>query len=80
MYIVNQDRNVLINIDNMLGVYVKGNEICTGENVGLVTLGRYETKDRAKEVFTELLRSHFPAQFSMYDGVTNREVYYMPEE
>lgn len=81
MYIVNKDRNMVVNIKQSASIDLRSNEIKAYINTEHHNiLGEYRAKDRAKEVFTELLRSHFPAQFNMYDGVTNREVYYMPEE
>lgn len=58
MFIINQDRNELINADNIVRIYIENEvrimaETCGGNNI---ILGMYlKRKDKAYEVFKEML-------------------------
>ena len=53
MRIINQSRTRSINIDNF-EFYIDGECICTSSRGVRDVLGRYETPERAKEVFEEM--------------------------
>lgn len=69
MWVVAQNRNSFVNLNNFLGVAVDDDFIIAkyGNNDGTIVLGRYSPK-RAEEVLKELIRNIYT------------EPYYMPEE
>lgn len=84
MIIVSQDRDKAINSNKTLNIYIN----CETINVeypyedGWANLGRYKTKERAKEVFEEIMTRHANwenIQVGQPDGICS-PVYYMPKE
>lgn len=55
MFIVNQSRNVTVNMRNTIAIEVDGKQILADGGL----LGRYETEERAKEVYKEMLEVLF---------------------
>ena len=87
MTILNQNRDILINFDNIVGIQVNNSrlEMVISNNEGII-IGKYKNKERAKEVleeivnkYTEYLTINNPEQGTI--GIYDRpKVYEMPEE
>ena len=96
MIIVNQDKDTIINFDNIqdirieeYGTHVKGKKIYkiySGNFEGYATfLGMYETKKRAKEVLQEIIEAiRGKSEISITQGEIKSECfggfYEMPED
>ena len=88
MIIVSQDKNRIINFDNITRIEY---EKCNGENYIVYdltngcygSLGTYETKERAKEVLEEIVKLYeqkdLPNGDISYKNVNYPKVYRMPE-
>lgn len=62
MFIVNQDRNVMVNTDHIIRIYIANNTRITAETSGRddVVLGNYKCHDgRADEVFKDMISNMF---------------------
>jgi hypothetical protein len=60
MFIVNADRDSIVNMDNVINIYVEGNRILAFTKVDDMVLGLYRSEERAKDVFAEMLKEAFP--------------------
>lgn len=60
MFIVDFERGEVVNIDNSTSIYLDEKKIYAVTTVRDIVLGEYETPDRAKEVFKEMLDKVFP--------------------
>lgn len=60
MFIVDYERGEVANIDNATSIYVDEKRIYAVTTVRDILLGEYDTPDRAKEVFAEMLEKVFP--------------------
>jgi hypothetical protein len=60
MFIVNADRNSVVNMDNVISVYVTGERILAVTKVDDIVIGLYRTDERAQEVYAEMLKEAFP--------------------
>lgn len=75
MKILNQAKNILVNLDNIVTLAIADKEcdvsIYTQENNYQIVLGNYMTPERAKEVFKDIIKA-----------LTNTDVaiYKMPEK
>lgn len=89
MIIVNQDRDKIINFDNLTQVYITQDEEETAYFIRFETvdslyddLGEYETEERAKKVLQEIISKY---KTTLYNSKTNEtvvnvpKVYEMPE-
>lgn len=76
MFIVDQGRNVIWNTDKAVAAFAQGEAVTLNTGDKNRVLGRYETEERAKEVFGEMLKECF--SMTVYDSDRNG-VYYMPE-
>lgn len=56
MYIVDQDRSNVVNIGNIKSIALNGKRITADD----YTLAAYDTEQRGKEVFEQLLGNAFP--------------------
>lgn len=56
MYIVDQDRSKVVNIGNIKSIALTGKRIAADD----YTLAAYDTEQRGKEVFEQLLGNAFP--------------------
>lgn len=65
MFIVNQDRDVNLNLRNVKEISVNGKRISADGKV----IGVYDTEERAKQVLSE-----------MWDKFYEQGFYFMPEE
>lgn len=65
MFIVNQSKNITVNLRNTIEIEVDGKQILADGGL----LGRYETEERAKEVYKEMLE----VLFSPYLVLKNTE-------
>lgn len=87
MLIVSQDKEAIHNFDNIISIQIEGSDLIVYDELQDYTaLGRYETKERAKEVLKEIIK-----EFKKVGLKINREntmqtefynlpkVYYMPE-
>lgn len=66
MFIVNQQRNNTINLNNVKEIYIVRNRVSADE----IVIGKYETEERAKQVYEEMLE----VLFSPYIMLKNTEV------
>ena len=95
MIIVSQDKDKIINFDNLTQVYITQDEEETAYFIRIETvnclyddLGKYETEERAKEVLNEIIciyRVSKGMDFTIGDemrlsGFYDNEVYWMPIE
>lgn len=60
MFIVDCDRENVVNVDNVMNVRIDGKKIIAVTKTDDITIGAYTTDKRAKEVFIEMLRDVFP--------------------
>lgn len=60
MYIVDYERGEVVNIDNATSIYRDEKNILAVTTVRDIILGSYESENRAKEVFKEMLEMVFP--------------------
>lgn len=96
MIIVSQDKETIVNFDKVTSIYViedydsKKEDIekynidySTDEDINFV-IGQYKTKERAKEVLQEIIKSYRQYRTAECDGYTNvleeTAVFEMPEE
>lgn len=94
MIIVSQDKEKIVNFDNLTQVYITQDEEETAYFIRYETvdslyddLGKYETEERAKEVLQEIIRALIEAKKlesanSMFgfDIIPSNTVYEMPKE
>ena len=60
MYIVDYERGEIVNMDNVISIFKSDRFIKAVTKVDDIVLGRYETPERTKEVFKEMLETVFP--------------------
>ena len=90
MIIVSQDKEKIVNFDNLTQVYITQDEEETAYFIRCETvdslyddLGKYETEERAKEVLQEIVSKY---KTTLYNSKTNETVvnipktYVMPKE
>lgn len=87
MIILSQDKNKIINFDNIVHIFISGNSISYGvmSDTGANDLGTYKTEERAKEVLQEIIQNIYPkSNINMdIDGISfgvQSPVYEMPLE
>ncbi len=90
MIIINQDKDKIINFDNMTRVYINFDEgdddVCIRtETVDSLyeDLGYYKTEARAKEVLQEIIEAYLECNAQSYSsgfGYVKNKVFEMPEE
>lgn len=87
MIIVSQDKNKIINFDNIVHIFISDNSISYGvmSGTGANDLGTYATEERAKEVLQEIIEKLYPkSTLDMdIDGISfgvQSPVYEMPLE
>ena len=71
MKILNQQRNVLVNLDNIVTIAIADNEyvdvnIYIQENNYQIVLGSYMTPERAKEVFNDIIKALCNSDVAIY--------------
>lgn len=71
MFIVNQYRTEVVNVDNLITIQLDDNVIWGVSNVGKILLGNYE--DNASEVFEEMLKVVFPTNAWILKNVADNE-------
>ena len=59
MFIVNQNRTAIWNLDNFENISLDGDSICISREMRTYLLGQYENDDRAEEVFKQILDEIF---------------------
>ena len=82
MIIVNQDRDEIVNFENINNIFIfYDNEVraCGNVDGNIYTLGRYETKERAKEVLQEIVE-RYRHQTNKHHFTEVDNVYEMPEK
>ena len=88
MIIVSQDRDLIINFDNVTVIGIAQNN---SKEIDSITvdkeeqyLGEYKTEERAKEVLAEIIKSYRDYRTAECDGYTNvlqeTAVFDIPEE
>jgi len=70
MFIVDYERGEVANIDNVTSIYVDEKRIYAVTTVRDILLGEYDTPDRAKEVFAEMLKKVFPPNLMVAHNCT----------
>ena len=87
MIIVSQDREDIINFDNVKMINREENRISVDANFGrgdFYCIAEYDTEERAKEVLAEIVKSYRDYRTAECDGYTNvlqeTAVFDMPEE
>ena len=93
MIIVSQDKDNIVNFDNIVSIGLNDFDIdrettfqrITAETIGTsVVLGDYKTEERAKEVLQEIIKSYRHYRTAECDGYTNvleeTAVFEMPKE
>ena len=91
MIIVSQDKEKIVNFDNLTQVYITQDEEETAYFIRYETvdslyddLGEYKTEERAKEVLAEIIKSYRDYRTAECDGYTNilqeTAVFEMPTE
>lgn len=90
MIIVDQDKNKIINFDNVNEILTTDTgEILVINNIHITddcldVLGKYDTEERAKEVLQEIIKSYRDYRTAECDGYTNilqeTAVFEMPTE
>ena len=84
MIIVSQDKQKIINLENLIELYITQDEMhpsqddvdgyyLRSEAVGGMyeNLGKYDTEERAKEVLQEIIKSYRNYRTAECDGYTN---------
>lgn len=78
MIIVGQDKEKIVNFDNLTQVYITQDEEETAYFIRFETvdslyddLGEYDTEERAKEVLAEIIKYYRDYRTAEYDGYTN---------
>lgn len=94
MIIVSQDKRMIINFDNIVGIVIRKN---TDENLYQVQckseneknkriLGKYKTEERAKEVLQEIMKRYleikcfYNSKYEVMQAIEQPKVYEMPVE
>lgn len=92
MIIINQDKNNVINYDNVKSLWIEDNVLDETNTTFYINadedfLGEYETEERAKEVLQEIIRALIEAKkFESADSmfgfgiIPANTVYEMPKE
>lgn len=87
MIIVSQDREDIINFDNVKMINREENRISVDANFGrddFYCIAEYDTEERAEEVLAEIIKSYRDYRTAECDGYTNvlqeTAVFDMPEE
>lgn len=91
MIIVSQDKEKIVNFDNLTQVYITQDEEETAYFIRFETvdslyydLGQYDTEKRAKEVLAVIIKSYRDYRTAECDGYTNvlqeTAVFEMPED
>lgn len=71
MFIVDWERNTVLNVDNFSGIFLADRKIfakyanVAGHKSQDLSIGEYATKERAAEVFKDMLEKCFPANFQI---------------
>ena len=83
MIIVSQDKEKIVNFDNLTQVYITQDEEETAYFIRCETvdslyddLGKYETEERAKEVLQEIISKY---KTTLYNSKTNETVINIPK-
>lgn len=90
MIIVSQDKEKIVNFDNLTQVYITQDEEETAYFIRYETvdslyddLGKYETEERAKEVLQEIIRQYENSMWKLGKTIFSFQdefVYRMPED
>lgn len=88
MLILSQDKDKILNFNNIIQVYVNkyANEYpdirCDTLNELNINLGDYKTEERAKEVLQEIIKAYKESVIVKIDNLQteNKVVYEMPEK
>lgn len=90
MIIVSQNKDMVVNFDNITRVYISQYEEKTANFIRLETvdsiyddLGQYETEERAKEVLQEIIHMYIESNTSNPStgyGYVKNKVYEMPKK
>lgn len=81
MIIINQDKNNVINYDNIKSLWIEDNVLDETNTTFYINadedfLGEYETEERAKEVLQEIVSKY---KTTLYNSKTNETVVNIPK-
>ena len=81
MIIINQDKNNVINYDNVKSLWIEDNVLDETNTTFYINadedfLGEYETEERAKEVLQEIVSKY---KTTLYNPKTNETVVNVPK-
>ena len=81
MIIINQDKNNVINYDNVKSLWIEDNVLDETNTTFYINadedfLGEYETEERAKEVLQEIVSKY---KTTLYNSKTNETVVNVPK-
>ena len=68
MKILNQERDVIVNLDNIVVMAIDNEDgsIYIQESLYQIALGNYETNERAKEVFNDIIKTSTNSDVAIY--------------
>lgn len=74
-YIVSQKRDYILNIDSIIGLTILDNEIAAEVEYGKYKyLARYNSPDRARDVFSEMMSAIFPETLVLKDMEISEDI------
>ena len=76
MVIIGQNREIIVNLDNVIEISVESDTIYAFSDMRHIVLAQYEEDERAGEVMNDILKTLFPRDCNYNNDI----VYYMPEE
>lgn len=89
MMILEQEKEIILNFDNVSAITIDSaldgkNIVAVCNDKSAVTIGTYETSERAKEVLQEIIKSYRDYRTAECDGYTNvleeTAVFEMPQK
>ena len=82
MIIVSQDKNTVVNFDNIMTISQENGKVGVSTHDDFPTIAKYKTEERAKEVLQEIIQSYVDwenLKIGQPDGVFDPK-YEMPEK
>ena len=78
MFIVNQNRTAVWNLDRFESISLDGDSVCISSEMRTYLLGEYKSDSRAEEVFWQMLDGIFGAATVEHDAVDLSNWQYTP--
>ena len=73
MFIVDMNRKITVNVDNVIYISQDSRRITAVTKVDDIILGTYNTEERAAEVYAEMLKNIFPPTLVAKNTELNRD-------